>query len=141
MTPSKLIFFAVLGVFLILVLTLVPYILFSDNDTPEVIVKEADEITETLVEEAPTPRDQSIINYKKGKCLVINRFDCPKGWGPSHVKDCEVKLERCDMLYDSLQKFCNVQCEEELIECQEEMRRLNDSYYYDNLYFRLGYYP
>ena len=79
-----------------------------------------------------------VIQYRRGKCLIINRLACPPGWGPISVLQCEEKLDKCQGNYEALQKFCNVNCQEDLEAClldlqYEKELRQSDPY--------LGYYP
>lgn len=77
--------------------------------------------------------DAEIYQYKKGKCLIINRLDCPPGWGPITVLKCEDKLEKCESKYEALQKFCNVNCEEDLEACQQDLQYVRENCFYSKM--------
>ena len=140
---SKTGFFIFLALIMFILAFALFYFIFIKRSTEEeVAFSSQQEISETIdpiIEKETTLKDQSVIQYKKGKCLIINRFDCPSSWGPATVRDCEEQLDVCEEKHKALQKFCNPYCEEELESCQEELYRTKSSWFNNISYFRPMY--
>lgn len=80
----------------------------------------------------PAPQKPSIIQYKHGKCLVINKIDCPPDWCPPFAcaPGCQDDLNKCQENYKTIQKFCDVNCQENLDECLQMLTETRNHYWY-----------
>jgi hypothetical protein len=134
MSQKFIIFSTIIGI-LIVLFGLVWALKCTSNTSISKEEKDIITTTKTLETEGAS---SDVIHYKKGKCLIINRLQCPPGWGPVTVLKCEEKLSECQGNYEALQKFCNVNCQEDLEVCYDELRQAKD-YCYSSQYPYLGY--
>jgi len=74
---------------------------------------------------------RSCVQSKSGKrCVVINRFSCPKGWGPPRGdEDCEERLIACSDALSGIKKWCDPTCHDMLEECLAEIKKVRDGCY------------
>lgn len=130
----KFIVFAVI-IFIMLVIFLLVFALKMCSD-PKSVVKEGKGYTSKKVDVEGV--ESNIIQYKKGKCLIVNKLNCPPGWGPISIMKCEEKLSECQGNYEAIQKFCDVNCQESLEACLLDLQYEKEKRLYGEPY--LGYY-
>ena len=72
----------------------------------------------------------SCVYSKDGKrCVVINRFACPKGWGPMGGSECDENLEECSEDLEGIKKWCDPSCQEDLDNFLIEVQRAREDCY------------
>lgn len=77
-----------------------------------------------------TMRCECLYSKNGKRCIQINRFACPKGWGPQPATPgCDDELEECESALDGIKAWCDPACFESLEDCLQELQIVREACY------------
>jgi hypothetical protein len=112
------------------------YIAYSElSDEKEPIT----DLTDDRDDRSLDGHSSTLLKYKKDKCLIINKWDCPPGWCPPYQcsPGCQEDLAECETNLEGIKEWCDPACHEALEECYTDLRNGNNCYsrYYIGSYW------